>query len=325
MLTLGKYVFEEDLDNSSLTLYIGDMKSGSDWNIDCVFLASEYEGETVSPEIIINNIHTKKYDVKGFAGEKFSTRNIGESERREDSLYLFEHEPFIKMKVKILAVDGGQAHITCKGTAVEDGYASPVKTIKFAWDCWLPLIVKSPVISGDREELQGKSENGKIVKINGFGQAKTEDLNRYEEETGYIFPEDYKEFLLNYNGGYPERKDNYINTHLFYPRQRIAYFYGITKVDVLDETALLPKYNLFSMYAKYQNTFDMENMIFVAAVYGQYHFCLCTGEEMSGIYYFDSAEGEKRIFHKFCNTFTDFLNLMVTDERQVSVKRQSME
>ncbi|MDE6602464.1 MAG: hypothetical protein K2K90_09950 [Lachnospiraceae bacterium] len=31
-----------------------------------------------------------------------------------------------------------------------------------------------------------KPGNGKIVKINGFGQAKTEDLNRYEEETGYI-------------------------------------------------------------------------------------------------------------------------------------------
>ena len=83
------------------------------------------------PQIIINNIHTKKYDIRKFAGEKFSTGNVAESDQREDSLYLFEHEPFIKIKVKILAVEGERAHITCKGTVVEDGYASPVKAVKF--------------------------------------------------------------------------------------------------------------------------------------------------------------------------------------------------
>ncbi|RKI81834.1 hypothetical protein D7V90_12375 [bacterium 1xD42-87] len=93
------------------------------------------------PQIIINNIHTKKYDIRKFAGEKFSTGNVAESDQREDSLYLFEHEPFIKIKVKILAVEGERAHITCKGTVVEDGYASPVKAVKFTWDCWLPLVV----------------------------------------------------------------------------------------------------------------------------------------------------------------------------------------
>ena len=39
MLKLGKYVFEEKLEDSSLTLYIGDKKNGSEWNIDC-FLKS---------------------------------------------------------------------------------------------------------------------------------------------------------------------------------------------------------------------------------------------------------------------------------------------
>lgn len=139
-------------------------------------------------------------------------------------------------------------------------------------------------------------------------------MDRYEEESGYRFPKDYKEFLLNVNGGFPECKDNYVNSSLFRPRQKIEYFYGITKVDVSDETALLPRYNLFSMYAKNRHTFDMKNMIFIASVYGQYKFCLFAGAEMSGVYYFDTAEGEKRIFHKLCDTFTEFLNLVVTDE-----------
>lgn len=314
MLKLGKYEFEEDLEKSSLTVSVGDRENGSEWNIDSVFLKSAYDGEMVSPQIIINNIHTKKYDVRKFAGETFSTGNVAESDQREDSFYLFEHEPFIKMKVKILAVEGERAHITCKGTAVEDGYASPVKAVKFTWDCWLPLGVKGLDMSRYGGALNGLSENQKVVGINGFGRAKTEDLDRYEEESGYRFPKDYKDFLLNDNGGFPECKDNYVNSSLFRPRQRIEYFYGITKVDVSDETALLPKYNLFSMYAKYQKTFDMKHMIFIASVYGQYKFCLFAGAEMSGVYYFDTAEGERRIFHKLCDTFTEFLNLVVTDE-----------
>lgn len=55
-------------------------------------------------------------------------------------------------------------------------------------------------------------------------------------------------------------------------------------------------------------------MIFIASVYGQYKFCLFAGAEMPGVYYFDTAEGERRIFHKFCDTFTEFLNLVVTGE-----------
>ena len=96
MLKLGKYEFEEDLEKSSLTVSVGDRENGSEWNIDCVFLKSAYDGEMVSPQIIINNIHTKKYDIRKFAGEKFSTGNVAESDQREDSLYLFEHEPFIR-------------------------------------------------------------------------------------------------------------------------------------------------------------------------------------------------------------------------------------
>ncbi len=170
MLKLGKYEFDEDLEKSSLTVYIGDRKNGSEWSIDCAFLKSVYEGESVSPQIIINNIHTKKYDIRKFAGETFSTRNVAESDQREDSFYLFEHEPFIKMKVKIVAVEGGRAHITCRGTAVEDGYASPVKAVKFTWDCWLPLVVKGLDMSGYGGALNGLSENQKVVGIHGFNR-----------------------------------------------------------------------------------------------------------------------------------------------------------
>ena len=218
------------------------------------------------------------------------------------------------MKVKIIAIDQEQAHIVCKGIAIEDGFASPAKTVKFEWDCQLPVCVERLDLSGRDIEPDGKSKNASVVEIKGFGHAKMEDLSQYEAKTGFIFPEDYKKFLLDYNGGFPEVENNYINSELFVPRQRILYFYGITKVDVFDETALLPKYNLFSNYAKNHNSFDMKNFVFIASVYGQYGFCLFAGEERSGVYYFDSAEGENRVFHKLCDTFTDFLDLIVTDE-----------
>lgn len=314
MLKLGKYIFEEELENSSLTVYIGDQEKGSEWNIDCFFKKALYEGETVCPEIIINNIHTNQCDIDGLAGEKFATRGIQESDDREDSLYIFEHEHFEKMKVKIMAIDRGQAHIVCEGIAVEDGYAVPVKTVKFEWDCWLPVVVDQCNISEHDTIVVGEAQNVRAVGIYGFGHADMEDLTAYETKSGFYFPEDYRNFLLDYNGGFPDVKDHYINTDLFNPRQKILYFYGITKVDAYDTTALKPKYNLFSNYAKYHNSFDMKNSILIASVYGQYGFCLFADEGRSGVYYYDSAAGENRVFHKFCDTFTEFLDLVVTDQ-----------
>lgn len=314
MLKLGKYIFEEEFENSSLTVYIGAPAKGSEWNIDCSFKQALYEGEMVCPEIIINTIHTKQCDIDGFVGEEFATKDIQESDDREDSLYIFEHEPFEKMKVKITAIDQGQARIVCEGTAVEDGYAVPVKTVKFEWDCWLPVVVDQCSISEHDTRVVEKVKNDRAVGIYGFGHADMEDLTAYEAKSGFHLPEDYRNFLLDYNGGFPDVKDNYINTDLFHPRQKILYFYGITKVDVCDETALKPKYNLFSNFAKNHNSFDMQNSILIACVYGQYGFCLFAGEERSGVYYYDSAAGKNRVFHKFCDTFTEFLDLVVTDQ-----------
>ncbi len=38
------------------------------------------------------------------------------------------------------------------------------------------------------------------MKIFGYGKANIEDIERYEKTTGFVFPEDYKQFLLENNG-----------------------------------------------------------------------------------------------------------------------------
>ena len=44
------------------------------------------------------------------------------------------------------------------------------------------------------------------MNIVGYGNALGEDIIKFEKEIGFRLPDDYKNFLLTYNGGVPEDK-----------------------------------------------------------------------------------------------------------------------
>ena len=44
------------------------------------------------------------------------------------------------------------------------------------------------------------------MKIKGYGNVKEEEIFKLEDEIGFTLPNDYKEFLINFNGGVPEVK-----------------------------------------------------------------------------------------------------------------------
>ncbi len=39
------------------------------------------------------------------------------------------------------------------------------------------------------------------MKIDGFGKTTKKEIFKFEEEIGFKLPNDYKEFLINFNGG----------------------------------------------------------------------------------------------------------------------------
>ena len=58
----------------------------------------------------------------------------------EDSFYIYEHEPIVSYKLKILEIRNSKAHIQCSGILIVDGYTEPYEQEKFEIDSWIPVI-----------------------------------------------------------------------------------------------------------------------------------------------------------------------------------------
>ena len=142
MLKIGKFVFEDDWSHrrSSLMYFRGDENESPSWSVELGFANGDFNGEEILPSLCINPIDTKKESVADLVGESFSVMTIDESSDREDSFYIYEHEPLDHYELKILELNSDKAHIKCSGTLVVDGYAEPPIKEKFEIDSWIPVI-----------------------------------------------------------------------------------------------------------------------------------------------------------------------------------------
>lgn len=156
------------------------------------------------------------------------------------------------------------------------------------------------------------------MKVIGYGKAKEEDIVAYEQKTGCRLPNDYRQFLLEYNGGEPEIKEN----HLIFPEiksstMKVCYFSWITKTkEVIKhyEQNLLEEVESLGMFI------DPKCVIPFVGVYGSIPMVMITKEGMEGIYLFDfqlalKESSRKKYLHKVCDTFTEFLELIVPNEQ----------
>lgn len=143
MLKIGNdFIFEDDLSGrrSSLMYFEGDDDEPASWSVDVGFSEGDYKGEKIKPSFCVNPIETRKRSAAELAGEVFSVASIKEAVEREDSFYIYEHEPLVEYELSVVEIKNGMAHIRCKGTIVEDGYAKPYTTEKFEMDCRVPVI-----------------------------------------------------------------------------------------------------------------------------------------------------------------------------------------
>lgn len=141
-LILEKIKFELDsrTRSSAFFLYNIDEENTLEYSIECSFKQNKFEGESISPSLSINPIETNIRDIKNLIGESFKVETIEESDEREDTFYIFEHEPLENYELTILEIKNDMARIRCTGIAVIDGYADPYVTGEFKIDCWLPII-----------------------------------------------------------------------------------------------------------------------------------------------------------------------------------------
>ena len=152
------------------------------------------------------------------------------------------------------------------------------------------------------------------MKINGNGKLDEKEIIKFEKEIGFELPEDYRQFLCEYNGGYPEPK---------YPLFTI-YEMSVEEIEEMGESTGLDW--LFSMEKVRALTkeYDFEMLekfiIIGAGLFGE--ILLSENENMKGIYLWDShwcitdigdkdaALDEELNFsiYKISDTFNEFLN-----------------
>lgn len=143
MLVLQEVSFDVDIDTRDTAFFIhdsGDHDGTIEISLDVSFKNNAFMGENVSPSVCINPIKTQAKRLDELIGSSFEVTSINEANEREDTLYIFEHEPFENYKLTILELTPDKVHIQCTGTAITDGYANPYKTSSFQLDCWLPII-----------------------------------------------------------------------------------------------------------------------------------------------------------------------------------------
>lgn len=141
MLILHNTTFKIKNNTRDTAFFVSDDEDGYlEYAIDVSTVDKEYEGQLVSPYLIINYIKTSAKLLFDLVGLTYEVSNIELANEREDTFYLYEHEPLEKYKISILSISDGKAHIKCEGTAITDGYSTPYETAKFQVDCWLPII-----------------------------------------------------------------------------------------------------------------------------------------------------------------------------------------
>ena len=120
------YIFESDEYEGKITI-----------GFDVWFLKERYHNEMVSPVICIHSHETGKTKAEEIIGCTYYVDDVKESFKREDTLYVFEHEPMEKYSFTVVETANKMDHIQIEGIAIVDGYANPYKTAPFSEDFWL--------------------------------------------------------------------------------------------------------------------------------------------------------------------------------------------
>ncbi len=136
MFRLNNVEFEID-DTESIFYIDNKNENGIRFALDVDCQSAEYDGWDLAPSICINFFNTNAKNIHDLIGIEVFVNSLEESDDREDTLYLFEHEPFEKYSFKILESKDGKVHVFCKGVAVTDGYSEPYISAPFELDAWI--------------------------------------------------------------------------------------------------------------------------------------------------------------------------------------------
>lgn len=140
------------------------------------------------------------------------------------------------------------------------------------------------------------------MKIKGYGNVKEEEIFKLEEEIGFILPNDYKEFLINFNGGVPEVKYSTFKLNELEENIGLQVLYGLNLEENLD---------LREWYEEYEDDL-LDDCLIIGHGIGFGFIVLVNSPEISGVYFWDNSfelenSSEDENIYKISDTFKEFI------------------
>ena len=140
------------------------------------------------------------------------------------------------------------------------------------------------------------------MKIKGYGNVKEEEIFKLEEEIGFTLPNDYKEFLINFNGGVPEVKYSTFKLNELEENIGLQVLYGLNLEENLD---------LREWYEEYEDDL-LDDCLIIGHGIGFGFIVLVNSPEVSGVYFWDNSfelenSSEDENIYKISDTFREFI------------------
>ncbi len=147
------------------------------------------------------------------------------------------------------------------------------------------------------------------MNIIGYGNALEEDIIKFEKEIKFKLPDDYKNFLLAFNGGVPKDKYSYFELDEVEECIGLQALYGLNVDTDLD---------LKEWFEEYEEDL-LDDCIIIGHGLGFGFVVLVNSPEASGIYFWDHSfeldcTSEDANVYKISDSFNDFINSLKTPE-----------
>ncbi|BBK76110.1 MULTISPECIES: SMI1/KNR4 family protein [Clostridium] len=141
------------------------------------------------------------------------------------------------------------------------------------------------------------------MKIKGYGNVKEEEILKLEDEIGFTLPNDYKEFLINFNGGVPEVKYSTFTLNELEENIGLQVLYGLDLEENLD---------LREWYEEYEDDL-LDDCLIIGHGIGFGFIVLVNSPEVSGVYFWDNSfeldnSSEDENIYKISDTFRQFID-----------------
>ena len=140
------------------------------------------------------------------------------------------------------------------------------------------------------------------MKIKGYGNIKEEEILKFENEIGFALPNDYKEFLICFNGGVPEVKYSTFKLNELQENIGLQVLYGLDLEENLD---------LREWYEEYEDDL-LDDSLIIGHGLGFGFIILVNSPEVSGVYFWDNTfelenSYEDENVYKISDTFKEFI------------------